>query len=172
MQADQNWFILQTRQYQQGSQGLAGPPGPPGGPEGPKGSKGDASQFGQFVFSVYKSTGSAFDGLITYDIIVLCDNLLDSGTGVFTCSVSGTYFFTFSGLTGSKGIVIVNFYVNDGLKIRLRDNNNEVVNSNLSFTWTYLLEAGDKVKLQVDTGKLVVDSTHRIYWNGFLIKAP
>ena len=127
--------------------------------------------FGQFVFSTYKSIGSSFSGPITYDTNVLGDTLINSETGVFECSVSGTYFFSFSSLTGSKGVVVVGVYVNEVHKLSLRDNNDEVGNSNLSYTWTYFLEAGDKMKLQVTSGKLVVDSWHRTYLNGYLIKS-
>ena len=163
-----------------GPQGIEGPRGPPGligdnglqGPAGPQGSKGDASQFGQFMFSTYKSKPSSttFDGLITYDTNVLGDTLLDSDTGVFTPSVSGTYFFTFTSLTGSTGRVEVGFYVNNEVKLN-HLSNGEALYANLSFTWTYVLEAGDKVKLQVSDGKLYADNTRRISWNCFLINA-
>ena len=84
--------------------------------------------------------------------------------------MNGIYYFTFSGLTGSTGYVAVQFYVNDEGKLIFHDGD-EAQHANLSFTWTYILEAGDKVKLKVTSGKLHASSSYRLYFNGYLIKS-
>ena len=162
-----------------GPQGEKGPDGAPGskgetgaqGPEGLKGAKGDSSEFGLSVFSAYKNSGGTnVAGLISYDAVVIGDDVIDKGTGVFKCQIAGTYFFSFSGETYNAGAVYVGFVVNDSEKMIFYDNDDAKF-ANLSFTWTYVLQAGDNVKLRVTHGKLHVSSQQRVYFNGFLIKS-
>ena len=180
---------------EKGEVGLPGPPGPvavgekgnigstgpkgdvgPRGVPGLKGEMGESTAFGTSIFSAYKNiaTGNLFTGLITYDRVVIGDDLIDKTSGVFTVKVSGTYMFTCSGelYTASSGYIGV--YVNDRRQLLFydhQDSDGSIHYSNIGYTWTLELQAGDKVSLKVDSGKVHVSGAHRLYFNGFLIKS-
>ena len=151
-----------------GIRGVQGLPGEPGIP----GIKGESPEFGQSFFSAYKSSGgSEVSGRIDFDHVTIGEDLIEKETGTFTCKIAGTYLFMFSTETApDSSATFVHFYVNDVTNLILyghRDSNY----SNLSHTWTYVLEEGDKIHLSVGSGKLYVSESQRTYFNGFLIKS-
>eukprot|EP00093_Oithona_nana_P013759 13759.XXX_1187598_1187777_1 [CDS] Oithona nana genome sequencing. len=51
--------------------------------------------------------------------------------------------------------------------------NDDRPHSNVSFTWTMVIEQGDQVQLKIDYGSFYVDAdgaASRLYFNGFLLK--
>ena len=147
-----------------GDHGLPGPPGP----------KGESSKFASSVFSAYKTdvdgSGSAFfDGVITYDTIVIGEDLIDKDTGIFTCKTTGTYSFVVSGHANKNAAIGV--YLNDIRELYLR-NNGSNNHENFSYSWTLTLNADDRVQLKIENGKFYVQATayaYRIYFTGILL---
>ena len=83
-----------------GAQGPMGDKGLPGnqglqGPVGEKGPKGDSNAFGKSLFSALKRNGNSFSGDVTFDEILVGEDLVDKSSGVFTCKHAGVYLLTF-----------------------------------------------------------------------------
>ena len=158
-----------------GIQGVTGGPGDKGetGTRGLPGPKGEASKFASSVFSAYKTdvdgSSAFFDGVITYDTIIIGEDLIDKDTGTFTCKTGGTYSFVVSGHTQDDSYMGV--YLNDTRELTLR-NTGSGNYDNLSFTWTLTLKAGDRVQLKIEGGKFYIQATswpYRLYFTGFLL---
>ncbi|XP_070568378.1 complement C1q tumor necrosis factor-related protein 3-like isoform X2 [Ptychodera flava] len=85
-----------------GGHGLTGPKGQPGqqGHKGDKGQPGETQQTNRIAFSVSRTTALGLvsqDTPVTYQkIYTNMGNGFNIGTGKFTCSVSGVYFFMIS----------------------------------------------------------------------------
>ena len=153
-----------------GIRGVQGLPGAPGIP----GIKGESTEFGQSFFSAYKSSGGSVSGRIDFDHVTVGEDfLIEKETGTFTCKIAGTYLFMFSTETApDSGATYVHFYVNDITNLLLYGHSDSSSRySNLSHTWTYILEEGDKIHLSVVSGKLYLSDSQRAYFNGFLIKS-
>ena len=158
-----------------GIQGVAGGPGDKGetGTRGLPGPKGEASKFASSVFSAYKTSvdgsNAFFNGVITYDTIVIGEDLIDKDTGIFTCKTSGTYSFVVSGHAHKNSGIGV--YLNDIRELYLR-NNGSNNHENFSYSWTLTLNADDRVQLKIENGKFYVQATayaYRIYFTGILL---
>ena len=153
-------------------QGSKGDPGIPG----LRGEPGEASaSFGTSVFSAFKtgssSGGFTFNGVITFDTIVLGEDLINKGTGIFTVKTAGTYFFFFSGI--AYGSTWLGIHVNGNRELILNDNEAESSRKSVSFIWSLVLQSGDQIQLKIEHGNFFVDANNtpeRIYFNGFLVK--
>ena len=161
-----------------GSNGLQGEVGVPG-PRGPKGIKGDigvqgdtgmrgepGETFTNSVFSAFKSSGGKFSGVVTYDTIVVGEDLIDKQSGKFTCKTAGTYLFLIAG--EGHGSTHIETYLNGNYKMRHYDTSS-AAHKSMSFTWTHALEEGDQVHLKVN-GNCYVDTANLFYFTGFLLK--
>ena len=157
---------------QQGLQGLRGEAGPPGprGVQGVEGMKGDSNTFGSSTFSAFKTNGGTISGTITFDSVVIGEEIIDKQSGIFTCKTGGTYLFMFSGQ--DKGGSWIGVYLNGNRELILQDIDSG--NGNVSFTWTLNLEPEDQVHLKIESGTYYVDAdatSSRIYFTAFLMKA-
>ena len=106
----------------QGIQGIDGSKGETGAPgvAGSKGATGDVNMMGSSVFSTLKTNGFTIGtGPITYDEIILGEELVNKDTGIFTCKTPGVYWFSFSGEAYGSGSVAV--YLNGVSKIVFND---------------------------------------------------
>ena len=164
---------------QKGDRGVAGPDGPQGPPgvQGQVGPKGDSSDFGQVTFAAFRdASGNVNHGEdVTFDeLIVDTSNSFDISSGVFTCPRSGTYFFTFSSHT-SYVYVLLDMYLNDSRTFPRFQIYNEGANGSwyfvVNYQWSRKLQAGDKVKMHVQTNKLVVNDTWKTFFQGYLVKS-
>ena len=134
--------------------------------------KGEANAFGSSVFSAYKSSGTRyFSGTITYDTVTIGEDLIDKSSGVFTAKVAGVYMFTYSGEAYKTISGYVRVYLNNVQNLLIYDSQPHNANhqSNMNFVWTYNLQVGDKVHLQCDGAKVIVDDDQRVYFNGWLL---
>ena len=126
---------------------------------------------GSSVFSTLKTHGGAFSGPITYDEVILGEDLVNKGTGIFTCKTPGVYWFSFSGQAyGSGGYV--GMYLNSVRKMIFEDTDDS--HRDVSFSWTLQLNENDEVQLKIDSGKYYVDadsSPSKIYFQGFMLKS-
>ena len=168
-----------------GAQGIQGPAGLPGlkgniglrGPMGEKGQKGGSNAFGTSLFSAVKRTGNAFSGDVTFDEILVGEDLVDKSSGVFTTKHSGVYMFTLSsGETGSSDIKVA-VIKNGSREVQIYEENSST-NIPINYTWTMVLQVGDKVNLHVSNGKLYNNCASNVqcyqgplFFNGFLIKS-
>ena len=167
-----------------GLKGEQGPEGPKGGPgakgntgarglTGAKGEAGETSRFTSAVFSAFKNKvngrSGSFDGDITFDTILIGEDLIDKDTGIFTCKTSGTYSFFVSGHT--NGDTIVNVYLNDGHKMYIRNGAGTTNYQNMGYAFTLTLNIGDQLRLKIGSGKFYVQtgSDYRLYFTGFLL---
>ena len=152
-----------------GSNGIKGKIGAPG----VKGEMGESNLFELSVFLAFKTNGGTVStGIITFDTIVLGDDLLHKSSGVFTCKTGGTYLFVFSG--EDRGASWIGVYLNDNRELILQDTNSDSQNNNVSFTWTLNLYPEDRVFLKIESGNYYVDAdttSSRIYFTGFMVKA-
>ena len=157
---------------EKGMQGIKGDPGIPG----LRGEPGESSaSFGTSVFSAFKTTassssGNTFTGLITFDTIVLGEDLINKGTGTFTVKTAGTYLFFFSGI--GYGGFWLGIHVNGNRELILHDDDGASRKS-VSFIWSLVLQSGDQIQLKIEHGNFYVDADgtpERIYFNGFLVK--
>ena len=124
---------------------------------------------GKAFFSAYKNSGENFDGIVTFDTVDIdTDNQLDKENGVFTCTIPGTYLFTFSGGAGTKGQDTIGVYVNDVRKFKFQEEDESFVS--LSYTWTLELSVDDQVQLKVDAGEFYSDHDYPIYFTGLLVQ--
>ena len=155
-----------------GSEGPKGEVGSTGSP-GLKGEEGESNLFGASVFSAYKTNGGVINtGVLTFDVVVVGSDVLNKDSGFFTCKIGGTYIFTFSGEARSSSSDYIGVYLNNVRQMILYDNDDRP-HSNVSFTWTMVIEQGDQVQLKIDYGSFYVDAdgaASRLYFNGFLLK--
>ena len=158
---------LQGIQGIDGSKGLNGAPGV----AGIKGDTGDVNMIGSSVFSAMKTNGGEFNGPITYDEVILGEELIEKESGIFTCKNPGVYWFTFSGQAyGSGGYV--GMYLNGNRKMIFEDQDSP--HRVVTFSWTLALNENDEIQLKIDSGKYYVDndgSSSKTYFQGFLLKA-
>ena len=149
---------------------MNGAPGAPG-VAGMKGDTGDVNMIGSSVFSTLKTNGGYLsNGPITYDEVILGEELVNKVSGIFTCKVSGVYWFTFSGQAYKTGYV--GMYLNGSRKMIFEDHDSS--HANVAFSWTLALNEDDEVQLKIDSGNYYVDNdsaSSRIYFQGFLLKS-
>ncbi|XP_038076248.1 collagen alpha-1(X) chain-like [Patiria miniata] len=167
-----------------GLPGKMGPRGPPGlvgaaGQAGVKGQKGepgqtpdDSSQ--QVAFTVVRTSTSdestSHDTRLPFQqtVTLLPGTSFDLETGTFTCSVPGTYVFTFSVLkNGNSGVLYIHLVKNDYKVISTYGHSNQL--GQLSGSAVVVLQRGDTVYLTV-YGRVQSSSTyHYISFSGFLL---
>ena len=125
---------------------------------------------GSSVFSTLKTNGGTFGtGPITYDEVILGEDLVNKDTGIFTCRTPGVYWFSFSGQAYKLGYV--GMYLNGVRKLIIEDQDSP--HRNVAFSWTLELNENDEVQLKIDSGQYYVDTgstSSRIYFQGFLLK--
>ena len=125
---------------------------------------------GSSVFSTLKTNGFTIGtGPITYDEIILGEELVNKDTGIFTCKTPGVYWFSFSGQAYGTGWVGV--YLNGVRKMWIEDQDSP--HRNVAYSWTFTLDEDDEVQLKIDNGQYYVDNDgtpNRIYFQGFLLK--
>merc|ERR1712062_378340 len=105
---------------------------------------------------------------ITYNTIVIGEDLIDKNSGIFTVKTGGTYSFVFSGHTqNDSGLSVL---LNERLELYLR-NNDSGHYVNFSYTFTLTLNVGDRIQLKITQGKFYVQTgtPYRIYFTGFLL---
>ncbi len=93
---------------------------------------------------------------------------MNLGSGIFTAPKSGTYFFSFSGITdGSDKSLHIALYVNEN---RIGTGNSFGKYDTLSLQSTLHLSAGDKISLRIkEYGALFDDSNHYSHFTGWLL---
>ena len=141
------------------------------GVAGMKGDKGEVNMIGSSVFSTLKTNGYYLKGggPITYDEVILGEELVNKNTGIFTVKTPGTYWFSFSGQAYGNGYV--GMFLNGERKMIFEDQNS--AHKNVAFSWTLALNEDDEVQLKIDSGRYYVDNdttSSKIYFQGFLLK--
>ena len=127
--------------------------------------------FGASVFSAYKNNGGSLStGVLTYDVVVVGSDVLNKDSGFFTCKIGGVYIFTFSGEAYGGSGDYIRVFLNNVSHMIVYDQDDRS-HSNLSFTWTMILEQGDQVHLKIGYGNFFVNSERIIFFNGFLLKS-
>ena len=134
----------------------------------------EASKFTSAVFSAFKDNVNGFSnwfgGVITYNTIVIGEDLLEKDTGIFTCKTGGTYSFVVSGWTQKNSEIQV--FLNDGHKLQLQNGGSGNYDT-FSYTWTLALNVGNRIQIKIEGGKFYVNpsDTHsnRVYFTGFLL---
>ena len=120
------------------------------------------------IFSARKTSGFAFDGSITYDTIdVNVGNGMQSSG--FIAPESGTYGFTFSGVTDDKKLTTkVAVYKDDYSPHYIYEGNYDY-HTKINSSWMMKLAKGQAVHLEVDSGKLYASSKFPVNFNGNLL---
>ncbi|XP_022110947.1 collagen alpha-1(X) chain-like [Acanthaster planci] len=167
-----------------GLPGKAGPRGPPGlvgaireaGVKGSKGEPGEASDDTAHwvAFTVtrtsHSDTSTSHETRLPFEQFktLLPGTVFDLATGTFTCSVPGTYVFTFS----------VGKYSPSNLYVHLRKNDDQVVsgastdhspNEQVSGSAVLVLQRGDSVYLTFNGRAYTGSNRHYTSFSGFLI---
>ena len=121
------------------------------------------------AFSGVKKSGGNFGGRITYDSsAVNFESALNLTSGVFTAPSSGTYYFSFSALTGSsRGKTTVTVYKKGVKAFEINERNVDGTMHSFSYSWVEPLNAGDTIVLDVTSHKLYVSGTYSVVFNGF-----
>ena len=121
------------------------------------------------AFSGVKKSGGNFGGRITFDSsAVNFESALNLTSGVFTAPNSGTYYFSFSALTGSsRGKTTVTVYKKGAKAFEINEKNDEGTMHSFSSSWVETLNAGDTIVLDVTSHKLYVGGTYSVIFNGF-----
>ncbi|XP_022110564.1 complement C1q and tumor necrosis factor-related protein 9-like [Acanthaster planci] len=168
-----------------GLPGETGPRGPPGsegragaiGSKGQKGERGDSAH--RVAFTVTRISPSAIssnsDTHLPFDQTetLLPGTVFDLETGTFTCTVPGTYFFTFSVLRPSR--------FRESVRVHLKKNAYGVVSgeshetigggNQVSASAVLLLQQGDSVYLTYHGQAYGWRTTHFSSFSGFLLYA-
>jgi len=127
----------------------------------------------KIVFAARKTSGDNFDGEITdYDIVDINEGAgFDQQSGRFRAPEGGTYFFTFSGVTGSpKSVTYVGVYKDGSLHHDIADGNGADTNNNINGSWMTSLSKGEEIHLEVYGGKLFASSDWPVIFTGNLLK--
>ena len=126
----------------------------------------------KIVFAARKTSGYVFDGEITYDIVDINEGAgFDQQTGKFRAPEGGTYFFTFSGETGSpKSETRVRVYKDGSLHHVIADENEAAFGNNINGSWMTSLSKGEEIYLSITRGKLWASSTNPVIFTGNLLK--
>ena len=121
------------------------------------------------AFSGVKKSGGNFGGRITFDSsAVNFESALNLTSGVFTAPSSGTYYFSFSALTGSsRGKTTVTVFKKGSKAFEINEKNVEGTMHSFSYSWVEPLNAGDTIVLDVTSHKLYVSGTYSVIFNGF-----
>ena len=132
-----------------------------------------------FWSSTLKTHGGAFSGPITYDEVILGEDLVNKGMYwhlYLQDSRCILVFVQWTGLRfsgqayGSGGYV--GMYLNSVRKMIFEDTDDS--HRDVSFSWTLQLNENDEVQLKIDSGKYYVDadsSPSKIYFQGFMLKS-
>jgi len=113
------------------------------------------------IFSALKKGRVNFDGLITFDTIDV--NVGDGlqANGKFIAPESGTYGFTFSGVTGiEKSFTMVKVYKDGNEHHVISDANKADILNNINGSWMMKLAKGQVVHLDVTNGTLMLPVFH------------
>ena len=128
----------------------------------------------KIVFAAYKgpSPGGSFDGEITYDIVDINEGAgFDIQTGKFRAPEGGTYFFTFSGSSGSDySVTYVGVYKDGSLHHIISDDNDAATYNNINGSWMTHLSKGEEIHLKVTVGELFAYSDFPVIFTGNLLK--
>ena len=113
------------------------------------------------IFSARKTSGDEFDGPITFDTINVNIGGGMQSNGKFIAPESGTYGFTFSGVTVFEKSVTTYVMVHkDGnFHHYIYDGNVKGVNNNINGSWMMKLAKGQVVHLDVTVGSLYVETS-------------
>jgi hypothetical protein len=118
---------------------------------------------------------------ITFDEVKInTGDAMNAGSGKFTAPVTGTYFFSFSGIAYMRAALFVDGYFH----VSLRKNGVEISMSeadliqamstdSFSLQSTLYLQAGDEIWIEVDradTMYLYDDGGHYTHFNGWLLQ--
>ena len=134
----------------------------------------------EIFFHVIDNIGGTVEpGIIKFtEATINVGNSVDPNTGIFTATISGVFFFTFSSMTsmsvtgtGPTGNTEVEILKNDVRFNIIYDNNGNKKHNNLNSSWMMALQEGDQVKLKVKNGKLFAISAIHLIWTGQLLKA-
>jgi len=126
----------------------------------------------KIFFAARKTSGGHFDGAITYDIVDINEGAgFDQQSGKFRAPEGGTYFFAFSGVTGtSKSLTYVRVYKDGSQHHVIVDDNVADTGNNINGSWMSSLSKGEEVHLRVYTGKLYANSNWPVIFTGNLLK--
>ena len=128
----------------------------------------------KIFFAAYKkpSTAGSVDGEITYDIADINEGAgFDQQSGKFRAPEGGTYFFTFSGVTGKpKSSTYVCVYKDGSVHHFISDPNASDNYNNINSSWMMVLSKGSEVYLSVLYGKLYAYSHLAVIFTGNLLK--
>ncbi|KAM6900246.1 complement C1q-like protein 3 [Xenentodon cancila] len=174
-----------------GDPGPPGPPGPPGergepgrpGPPGPPGPSGAAGPVSAATYSTapriafyagLKKQHEGYEVLRFDDVVTNLGNHYDAGTGRFSCSVPGTYFFTYHVLMrGGDGTsmwadLCKNNQVRASAIAQDADQNYDYASNSAVLH----LEPGDEVYIKLDGGKAHGGNNNKYStFSGFIIYA-
>ena len=128
------------------------------------------------------SPGGSFDGtptqtrvggaITSYDIVDINEGAgFDQQSGKFRAPEGGTYFFTFSGVTGSdEKSTGVRVYKDGSQHHFISDPNASDNYNNINSSWMSSLSKGEEVHLEVLLGKLFANSNTPVIFTGNLLK--
>ncbi|XP_078385983.1 C1q-related factor [Cetorhinus maximus] len=191
--------LLQGPQGKPGRPGKPGAPGPPGergppGPMGPAGEKGDAGRPGLpggpgpgtgaisaatystvprvAFYAGLKTPHEGYEILKFDDVVTNLGNHYDGSSGKFTCSIPGTYFFTYHVLMrGGDGTsmwadLCKNGQVRSSAIAQDADQNYDYASNSVILH----LDAGDEVYVKLDGGKAHGGNNNKYStFSGFII---
>ena len=123
-------------------------------------------------FVAYKTSGGDFSGEITYDRADINEGAgFDKQTGKFRAPEGGTYYFTFSGMSGKKKSVInVGVHKEGSVQHLIVEGNEADYWNNINSSWMMVLAKGEDVYLKVSYGKLYAHSRVPVIFTGNLLK--
>jgi len=122
------------------------------------------------IFSARKTSGSNFNGPITFDTIDVNIGGGMHSNGKFIAPESGTYGFTFSALTGSgKSHTFANVYKDGNFQNYIYDGNSAGNHNNINSSWMMKLAKGQVVHLEVEFGKLYATLQNLVIFTGNLL---
>ncbi|XP_070568379.1 complement C1q and tumor necrosis factor-related protein 9-like [Ptychodera flava] len=160
-----------------GQHGLTGRKGQPGqqGHKGDKGQPGQTQQINQIAFSVSRTTALGVVSQhtpVTYQKIhANMGNGINMGTGKFTCSVSGVYFFMISALRNYDNNMFLCLMKNDEkLPCIYVDHSADRENGSASNSVIINLQHGDEVWVRLASGYALYSNGHEFTtFTGYLL---